>query len=444
MGRAHADSITLMWDSSPVTVNGYAVYVGSQRIDVGNTTTYTMTTAVPGQQYCFAVSAYNGKGEGPRSGQVCGYSNEFPTLRSPGSQSSRVGQAVSLQLNGNDPDGLPITYTATGLPPGLFVGTATGFISGTLTTAGTFSITARVSDGILQSAPLTFAWSVTTGSTSSDTTPPLISINSPTASASFTSTKATLALGGTASDNVRVASVSWANNRGGSGTASGTTSWSVASVALQTGTNVITLTARDASGNTATDVLTVTYGSTTTADTTVPTISITGPTSAATYTTTKNVIAVGGTASDNRGVTAVTWANNRGGSGTSSGTTSWSVASIPLQSGSNSITVTARDAAGNKATDVITVTYSTSTSGSTSQPAIVLAGQLVTSSTPLRVSLTWNKVPPANLDLYRNNVLIEKTWNDGQQVDTPTVARPWSYKICHPNTTVCSNVVTIR
>ena len=171
---AHADSLTLLWDANPGTVSGYAVYVGSSRLDVGNTTSYTMTTAVAGQRYCFSVSAYNTQGEGPKSGQVCGYSNEFPTLTSPGNQSSRVGQAISLQLAGNDPDGLPITYTATGLPPGLFVGSATGFISGTLTTVGSYSVTARVSDGVLQSSPLTFAWSVTTGTTSSDTTRPTV------------------------------------------------------------------------------------------------------------------------------------------------------------------------------------------------------------------------------------------------------------------------------
>src|SRR4030095_4770435 len=105
---AHADSITLLWDASQGTVTGYAVYVGSSRVDVGNTTSYTVPTAVAGQQYCFAVSAYNTNGEGPKSGQVCGYSNEFPTLTSPGNQSSRVGQAASLQLAGSDPEGMPI------------------------------------------------------------------------------------------------------------------------------------------------------------------------------------------------------------------------------------------------------------------------------------------------------------------------------------------------
>ncbi|MBI2489924.1 MAG: carboxypeptidase regulatory-like domain-containing protein [Planctomycetes bacterium] len=51
----------------------------------------------------------------------------------------------------------------------------------------------------------------------------------------------------------------WSNDRGGSGTASGTTSWSVSGIALQSGTNVITVTARDAANNTGTDTITVIY-----------------------------------------------------------------------------------------------------------------------------------------------------------------------------------------
>jgi len=53
--------------------------------------------------------------------------------------------------------------------------------------------------------------------------------------------------------------VSWANSRGGSGVASGTTSWSTPSIAVQPGINVITVTALDAAGNAAGAVLTVTY-----------------------------------------------------------------------------------------------------------------------------------------------------------------------------------------
>jgi hypothetical protein len=90
---------------------------------------------------------------------------------------------------------------------------------------------------------------------------------------------------------------------------------------------VLTVTARDAAGNTSTDTLTVTY---TPSDTTNPTVSITAPTSEATYTTSATPLHVSGTASDNVGVTQVSWVNDRGGSGTATGTTSWSVSGIVL------------------------------------------------------------------------------------------------------------------
>jgi len=87
-------------------------------------------------------------------------------------------------------------------------------------------------------------------------------------------------------------------------------------------------------------------------------VAITSPTSSATYSTSATPLTIGGTASDNIGVTQVTWANNRGGSGTATGTSTWSASGVVLQSGSNVLTVTARDAAGNTRTATLTVTYS--------------------------------------------------------------------------------------
>jgi hypothetical protein len=92
-------------------------------------------------------------------------------------------------------------------------------------------------------------------------------------------------------------------------------------------------------------------------DVTKPTISITSPTSASTYNTFSNSINLGGTASDNVGVTQVTWNNSGGGSGTASGTVNWSITGIAMQSGTNLITVTAHDAAGNTGNAALTVTY---------------------------------------------------------------------------------------
>ena len=63
---------------------------------------------------------------------------------------------------------------------------------------------------------------------------------------------------GSASDNVGVVSVTWANSRGGSGSALGTSSWATGPIELQMGDNVITITAVDAAGNAKTVSLTVT------------------------------------------------------------------------------------------------------------------------------------------------------------------------------------------
>ena len=139
---AAADSITLAWDPSGETV-GYRVHVGvvsgsyTQHYDVGSTTAFTFPTATAGQRYCFAVSAYalSSMLEGPNSAELCAYSNEPPTLVNPGNRSSTVGQAVTLQLVGSDPASQPLTYSATGLPPGLSLMASTGYISGAGTTA---------------------------------------------------------------------------------------------------------------------------------------------------------------------------------------------------------------------------------------------------------------------------------------------------------------------
>lgn len=89
-----------------------------------------------------------------------------------------------------------------------------------------------------------------------------------------------------------------------------------------------------------------------------PTVVITGPTADATWpTSTTPMTTLSGTSSDDGTITGCTWSNDRGGSGSATGTTSWSVASITLQSGANVITVTCTDNGTNTGNDSITVTY---------------------------------------------------------------------------------------
>ncbi len=259
---ASTGTIRLMWDANTESgIAGYIVHAGAQtgsyaqHYDVGLTTTWVFANAVLGQRYCFTVSAYlAGPIEGPQSAEVCGYANVAPTLASVSDQSSSAGQAVTLQLAGSDPEGGTLTYGATGLPPGLAVSVATGLISGTPTTAGAYSVTATVSDGAL-TASRSFTWTI--GAV--DTTAPVVTITSPTSAATFTTTSSSVTVSGSASDGVGVTQVTWANDRGGSGIAAGTTTWNTGAIALQSGLNRVTVTVRDAAGNVSTDVLTVTF-----------------------------------------------------------------------------------------------------------------------------------------------------------------------------------------
>jgi hypothetical protein len=93
-------------------------------------------------------------------------------------------------------------------------------------------------------------------------------------------------------------------------------------------------------------------------DTTNPSITIQSPTSSATYAASDASLSISGIASDNIGVSSVTWTcdNCIVTSGTATGTTGWSRA-LTLAEGSNTIIVTAHDAATNTATDQIVVTY---------------------------------------------------------------------------------------
>jgi hypothetical protein len=182
-----------------------------------------------------------------------------------------------------------------------------------------------------------------------------VTITVPTAGSTFDAgSSGTLAtLSGIATSDRPLTSCTWVNSLGGSGTTSGTTAWSVSNIALSFGSNVITVTCTYPGGS-GSDVLTVTR-----TDTIAPSVTVTVPTSSPTFDNgTGSTVALGGVASDNVAVSSCAYSNSLGGSGSTSGTTSWSVASVALSVGSNVITVTCLDTTGNMGSDVITVTRS--------------------------------------------------------------------------------------
>jgi hypothetical protein len=177
-------------------------------------------------------------------------------------------------------------------------------------------------------------------------TAPKVAITSPTTGSSYTSTTASVTLAGTAQHPDGIRQVTWVNARGGSGVASGTLAWVAGPVALQYGQNQITVTATAVSRGTASQSLTVTYSAPSTTDTVAPSLTILSPASTSVSTSASSVT-LSGKASDNVGVVQVTWADSIGNGGVAQGTTQWTAGPVALRVGTNTITIRARDAAGN-------------------------------------------------------------------------------------------------
>ncbi|MGC1439687.1 MAG: putative Ig domain-containing protein [Burkholderiaceae bacterium] len=85
--------------------------------------------------------------------------NQPPFVANPGSQITSVGSVVSLLVSASDPEGLALTFQATGLPTGLAIDSGTGQISGTATSEFSGTVTVTVSDGEEQGSA-TFLWTV--------------------------------------------------------------------------------------------------------------------------------------------------------------------------------------------------------------------------------------------------------------------------------------------
>ena len=88
-------------------------------------------------------------------------SNTLPVVVNPGAQTTAVG-ASALQISASDANGDTLSYSASGLPTGLNINPATGFISGTTAATSTNPVTVTVSDGRPGgTTSINFNWTVT-------------------------------------------------------------------------------------------------------------------------------------------------------------------------------------------------------------------------------------------------------------------------------------------
>jgi hypothetical protein len=81
------------------------------------------------------------------------------TVTAPGTQTTKKGTAVSLQIHATDSaSGQKLTYSATGLPAGLSINPATGLISGTPTTLQSATVRVTAKDTTGASGSTSFGW----------------------------------------------------------------------------------------------------------------------------------------------------------------------------------------------------------------------------------------------------------------------------------------------
>jgi hypothetical protein len=336
----------------------------------GETVAVTITGLRAGTQYYASVTAVDTTG---------GESDCFTPVQT---AVARIDFAVT-----------PTTTTSFGSPlVGDFVdrtftveNTGGGTIAGTVTTSAPFSVvsggsfslaglgathvaTVRFRPTVASTVSANVNFTTTSGDTISrlvtgtgtatggggDLTPPTVVITGPTSLATYTTSSLSLTLSGTAADDVGVTQVTWASSPGGSGTATGTATWSAGGIVLVEGANVLTVTARDAAGNVATDTLTVTVPSS--VDTTPPVVSLTAPTYDSTV---AGTVTVSASATDNVGVVGVQFmldgANLGAEDTTAPYAVSWNTTTAVL--GPHVLTAVARDAAGNSvASTAVTVT----------------------------------------------------------------------------------------
>jgi hypothetical protein len=96
------------------------------------------------------------------------------TVTNPGSQSTTVGTAVSLQVSASSTNSGSLTYAATGLPTGVSISGSTGLISGTPTAAGSYSTTVTVTDSAGATGTASFTWTVSSSGGGSCTSAQLL------------------------------------------------------------------------------------------------------------------------------------------------------------------------------------------------------------------------------------------------------------------------------
>lgn len=167
-GHEYAETATDMWpaggwiDASGAENGDKCAWIRSGQ---GASQNITLTTGTFAVQSTWANDFNGGSGGCEVSHSIItnGAGGNTVTVTNPGNQTSTTGASVSLQTHATDStSGQTLTYSATGLPPGLSINGSTGLITGTATTPGTYTTTVTAKDTTGASGSAAFTWTVNT------------------------------------------------------------------------------------------------------------------------------------------------------------------------------------------------------------------------------------------------------------------------------------------
>ncbi len=167
--------------AAPIVAGVYALAGTPGASDVPNAYPYAHTANLNdvtsgkngtcGAPLCTARTGWDGPtGLGTPNGTAAfapGGSAGTLTVANPGSRSGSVGSAIASFALSASGGTAPYTWTATGLPPGITVSSQSGVVSGTPTTAGTYSVTATATGSAGSgSGSATFTFTISGGGSS--------------------------------------------------------------------------------------------------------------------------------------------------------------------------------------------------------------------------------------------------------------------------------------
>jgi Putative Ig domain/PLD-like domain len=301
-------------------------------------------------------------------GDFSGSDNGKVSIFSPGNQTTAVGGTVYYQTQGEDTCTGSLSYSATGLPTGLSINATTGVISGTASTAGTYTVTLTGTDSTGPSGAATFTWTVGTPANT-------VTVTKPANQTGTVGKAASLQI--SATDSASGQTLTYSATGLPAGLSISSTTGLISGTPTTAGTSTVAVTATDTTGASGTATFTWTISAAT-----ANTVTVTKPANQTGTVGTAASLQI--SATDSASGQTLTYSATGLPAGLSISSTTGLISGTPTTAGTSTVTVTATDTTG--ASGTATFTWTISAAGCGSQQLIQNGGFATGSLSPWTAS----------------------------------------------------------